>query len=72
MNIGDRVSIIPHRSKNDDGSVRHVLATVVTPHRETGATLINGDPVVFYVDVKIDNVPGVHGYHEASLELVDN
>ena len=67
--VGDKVSIIPHRSRNEDGSVKHVIGVVTDPCRPTDMTRLDGSPVGFYVVVDLKGVQ--LGYHAASLERIN-
>ena len=67
---GDKVAIIPHRSRNEGGSVKDVIGVVTDPRRETDMIRLNGDPVGFYVMVQIADKE--LGYHERSLEKLPN
>lgn len=68
FNVGDKVSIIPHRGTNEDGSAKHVVGVVSDPCRPTDMLRLNGSPVGFYVVVDLKGMQ--LGYHAASLERV--
>jgi hypothetical protein len=65
---GDKVSIIPHRGRNEDGTVKHTIGVVTDPCKLTDMTRLDGSKVGFYVMVSIKGQD--LGYHAASLELV--
>jgi hypothetical protein len=74
---GDKVSIIPHRGKNEDGTVKHVIGVVTDPCKLTDMTRLDGSKVGFYVMVRCPSMRNISdpraedlGYHAASLELV--
>lgn len=75
--VGDKVSIIPHRSRNEDGSVKHVIGVVTDPCRLTDMTRLDGSRVGFYVMVRCPGARDIAnpsaedlGYHAASLEKI--
>jgi hypothetical protein len=70
--VGDRVSIIPHRSKERD-----VIGVVTDPCRLTDMKRLDGTPVGFYVMVRCPSSKDLSnpraedmGFHASSLELV--
>lgn len=68
--LNDPVEILPHRSKDADGTVKRVLARVTNPHDPTDMVRINGEPVGFYVRVALKPGGPELGYHEQSLRLI--
>lgn len=70
--IGDKVTIPAHRDvkTNADGTVtvKDVEGVVTNPHDPTDMMRLNGDPVRFYVRVRIKDRE--YGYHEVSLRKV--
>jgi hypothetical protein len=68
---GDRVAIIPHRDKNEDGTVKETFGIVTNPHDPTDMKRLDGTPVGHYVRLQrvgARNDLEQLGYHEASLE----
>lgn len=75
--VGDKVSIIPHRGVNEDGSVKHVVGVVTDPCRPTDMVRLDGSKVGFYVMVRCPSAKDISnpqaedlGYHAQSLERV--
>lgn len=70
--IEQRVHIIPHRSKHEDGSVKEALAVVIDPCRPTDMLRLDGSAVWFYVMVRdpVDKTGAERGYHACSLESI--
>lgn len=74
---GDKVSILPHRSKNEDGTIKDVIGVVTDPCRATDMRRLDGSAVGFYVMVRCPSARDLSnpsaedlGYHATSLELV--
>lgn len=66
------VHIIPHRSRNEDGSIKETLAVVTDPCRPTDMVRLDGSAVGFYVMVRdpFDGLRKERGYHACSLESI--
>jgi hypothetical protein len=67
--IGDKVEVIPHRGKADDGTVIEVHGVVENPHDPTDMIRLDGTPVGHYVRVRIGAQRDL-GYHEQSLRVI--
>lgn len=66
---GDRVIIIPHRTKLPDGTIKEHYGVVLCPWVPTDITLVTGEHIDHYVQV-LPTYPSLpSGYHESSLQL---